>query len=86
MTTVEYRSIKLDKSLIDITSAVEAKYTNSTRTTIPARFSDEDLADGETPFDSTSGTDAFGVSYGGAIYDCMEPANVIITVDYGVLD
>lgn len=56
-------------------------FTDSTVTTHPAAAGDDDLADGETPFDAAT-ADAFGVNLG-SVYDQMEPVGSTTTIDLG---
>lgn len=56
-------------------------FTDSTVTTHPAAAGDDDLADGETPFDAAT-ADAFGVNLG-SVYDHMEPVGSTTTIDLG---
>lgn len=56
-------------------------FTDSTITTHPAAAGDDDLADGETPFDAAT-ADAFGVNLG-SVYDHMEPVGSTTTIDLG---
>jgi len=56
-------------------------FTDSTLTTHPAAAGDDDLADGETPFDAAT-ADAFGVNLG-SVYDHMEPVGSTTTIDLG---
>jgi len=74
------RTLTLPNKSGTIATTDDISFPNSTTATHPAAESNADLADGETPFETS--IDAFAVSTG-TNYDQMDPAGSIVTIDLG---
>ena len=74
------RTLTLPNKSGTIATTDDISFPNSTTATHPAAEGNVDLADGETPFETS--IDAFGVSTG-TKYDQMDPTGSIVAVDLG---